>query len=152
MGMRRKGREIALQTLYSLDYVETGAYLQELELLDKFREQLVDIAADQDIDEENRIFLFAEDLIANVLRNLEPIDVQINGHSTNWKVERLALLDKSLLRIATYELLFTDTAPAIVMNEAIEIAKKYCSESSGKFINGVLNGINEELTHAKNPC
>ncbi len=150
--MRRKGREIALQTLYSLDYVETGAYLQELELLDKFREQLVDIAADQDIDEENRIFLFAEDLIANVLRNLEPIDVQINGHSTNWKVERLALLDKSLLRIATYELLFTDTAPAIVMNEAIEIAKKYCSESSGKFINGVLNGINEELTHAKNPC
>ncbi|MCD6182394.1 MAG: transcription antitermination factor NusB [Candidatus Cloacimonetes bacterium] len=152
MGMRRKGREIALQTLYSLDYVETGAYLQELELLDKFREQLVDIAADQDIDEENRIFLFAEDLIANVLRNLEPIDIQINGHSTNWKVERLALLDKSLLRIATYELLFTDTAPAIVMNEAIEIAKKYCSESSGKFINGVLNGINEELTHAKNPC
>jgi len=152
MGMRRKGREIALQTLYSLDYVETGAYLQELELLDKFREQLVDIAADQDIDEENRIFLFAEDLIANVLRNLEPIDIQINGHSTNWKVERLALLDKSLLRIATYELLFTDTAPAIVMNEAIEIAKKYCSESSGKFINGVLNGINEELTHAKDPC
>ncbi len=150
--MRRKGREIALQTLYSLDYVETGAYLQELELLDKFREQLVDIAADQGIDEENRIFLFAEDLIANVLRNLEPIDIQINGHSTNWKVERLALLDKSLLRIATYELLFTDTAPAIVMNEAIEIAKKYCSESSGKFINGVLNGINEELTHAKNPC
>jgi N utilization substance protein B len=144
MGMRRKGREIALQTLYSLDYIETDEYLQELALLDKFRDQLIDIAADQDIDEDNRIFTFAEVLVENVLRNLGSIDEQINAHTTNWTIERMALLDRSLLRMATYEMLFTKTAPAVIMNEAIEIAKRYCSESSGKFINGVLNAISDE--------
>jgi N utilization substance protein B len=105
---------------------------------------LIDIAADQDIDEDNRIFTFAEVLVENVLRNLGSIDEQINAHTTNWTIERMALLDRSLLRMATYEMLFTKTAPAVIMNEAIEIAKRYCSESSGKFINGVLNAISDE--------
>ena len=64
-------------------------------------------------------------------------------------MDRIAKLDKCILRIATYEMLFTETAPAVIMNEAIEIAKKFCSESSGKFINGILNSIAEESREIK---
>ena len=89
-------------------------------------------------------FEFASDLVVNVLKYIAPIDEKIMAHSTNWSFERIAKLDVSVMRVAVYELIFTETAPPIIMNEAIEIAKKYCSESSGKFINGVLNAITKE--------
>jgi N utilization substance protein B len=76
--------------------------------------------------------------------NIDAVDEKIGAQSTHWPLDKIAYLDKSVLRIAVYEILFTDTPDPVAMDEAIEIAKKYCSESSAKFINGVLNAIAKE--------
>lgn len=144
MGLRRKGREIALQTLYSLEFLETDSYLKELGWLEAYKEKLSEICSDNHIDNDSKICEFAASIIDGMIPNLEVIDENIGAHSTNWSIDKIASLDKCLLRIATYEMLFTDTPPAIVMNEAIEIAKKFCAESSSKFINGILNAIAKE--------
>ena len=141
MGMRRKGREVAVQTLYSIEFLDN-----DIRLLpeDGAMKILEGIAADKEILPDSQIFEFASDLVRNVLLHIDNIDDRIKFHSTNWSFERIAKLDVSVMRVAVYEMIYTDTAPPIIMNEAIEISKKYCSESSGKFINGVLNAIAKE--------
>jgi N utilization substance protein B len=141
MGIRRKGREITVQTIYSLEFVNNGFQIKDKELKNK----LLEIAADKGIDEDSNIFEFAQDLLNNIVPNLNIIDDKIKEHSTNWTFDRIAKLDLSIMRIAVYEMLLTELAPAIAMNEAIEIAKKYCSGSSSKFINGVLNAVAKEM-------
>ena len=145
MGIRRQGREIAVQTLYSLEFLRQNLQLEESELTDK----LTEISKDKKIKDDTKIFEFASDILINLNSNISEIDKKIKEHSINWSFDRIAKLDLSILRVAIYEMLYTETAPAIIMNEAIEIAKKYCSESSGKFINGVLNAIAEELNERK---
>jgi len=141
MGMRRKGREVAVQTLYSVEFLDN-----DIRLLpeDGALKILEGVAADTEILPDSPIFEFASDLVLNVLLHIDPIDEKIKVHSINWSFDRIAKLDLSILRVAAFELIYTETAPPIIMNEAIEIAKKYCSESSGKFINGVLNAIAKE--------
>ena len=141
MGIRRKGREITVQTIYSLEFVNNGFQIEDKELKNK----LLEIATDKGIDEDSNIFEFAQDLLNNIVPNLNIIDDKIKEHSTNWTFDRIAKLDLSIMRIAVYEMLLTELAPAIAMNEAIEIAKKYCSGSSSKFINGVLNAVAKEM-------
>jgi N utilization substance protein B len=141
MGIRRKGREIAVQTIYSLEFVNNGFQIEDKELKNK----LLEIAADKGIEEDTKIFEFARDLLNNIFPNLNVIDEKIKEHSTNWTFDRIAKLDLSIMRIAVYEMLLIEVAPAIAMNEAIEIAKKYCSGSSSKFINGVLNAVAKEI-------
>jgi N utilization substance protein B len=141
MGIRRKGREITVQTIYSLEFVNNGFQIKDKELKNK----LLEMATDKGIDEDSNIFEFAQDLLNNIVPNLNIIDDKIKEHSTNWTFDRIAKLDLSIMRIAVYEMLLTELAPAIAMNEAIEIAKKYCSGSSSKFINGVLNAVAKEM-------
>lgn len=138
MGMRRKSREIVIQTLYAMEYNED----QENS---SYQDCLRDIFKDKGFETDGKIYDFADSLIAMVFENLISIDDMINKHSTNWELERLAKLDKGILRLAVSELMYTDTAAAIIMNEAIEISKKFSSENSGSFINGVLNSISDEI-------
>ena len=79
-----------------------------------------------------------------MIQNIDIIDSKISEQSIHWPIDKIAFLDKSILRIAIYEILFTETPHPVIMNEAIEIAKKYCSENSAKFINGVLNAISKQ--------
>ena len=146
MGIRRKGREITVQTIYSLEFVTHEFQIKDKELKNK----LLEIAADKGIDEDSKIFEFAQELLNNIIPNLKIIDDKIKEHSTNWTFERIAKLDLAIMRIAVYEMMLTEVAPAIAMNEAIEIAKKYCSGSSSKFINGVLNAVANETHEKKN--
>ncbi len=142
--MRRKGREIAVQTLYSLEYLGSVINQKAPDFIEYFSDKLLEISTSKEISSESRIYKFAFEILENLLVNLTEIDKKIQKHSLNWSMDRIAKLDKCILRIATYEMLYTDTAPAVIMNEAIEISKKFCSESSGKFINGILNSIAEE--------
>jgi len=114
MGLRRKGREIALQTLYSMEFLETDSYLKELGWLETYQEKLAEICSDNRIDNDSNICEFAASIIDGIIPNLEAIDENIGAHSTNWAIDKIANLDKCLLRIATYEMLFTDTPPAIL--------------------------------------
>jgi len=142
--MRRKSREVALQTLYSLTFEPVEDYLGMLGNADKIEMKLLEIADQEDIEVESPIYDFAQNLLDHTVRNIIAIDERIKEKSMNWSFERIATLDKSLLRIATYELMFTDTPIPIIIDEAVEISKKFCSEKTGNFINGILNAIAKE--------
>ena len=132
MGNRRKARENALQLLYELEF--DGERPNGSQRWDSF--------AEDDMVASGEIRLFAEELVKGVKANEEAIDECIRGASTNWKLERMALVDRNILRMATYELLYLSEIPRKVsMNEAIEIAKRFGTEDSSAFINGILDKI-----------
>ncbi len=129
---RRLVREKVLQILY--------AYTMNKESLDALVDgMLSDVTEKADKD-------FANDLVNKVLANKELLDKQIKDRVDNWEMNRIALIDKLLLRMGICELLFfPDIPPKVSINEAIEIAKLYSTAGSGKFINGILDAILSDL-------
>ena len=132
MGSRRKARECALQLLYQGEFSPTvaggnGPWTS-------FEEDSMLPSAE--------VRTFAEELVQGVLSNEAAIDERIRSVSTNWKLERMALVDRNILRIAAYELMYRTEIPRKVsLNEAIEIAKRFGTEDSSSFINGILDKI-----------
>ncbi len=132
MGVRRRAREIALQVLYQkeLNCIEIE------EALNLFRNNFEVLKGAMD---------FSERLVKGVEQHRDDLDRVIEHYSSNWKVDRMAHVDRTILRIATYELLYCDDIPPrVAINEAIDIGKKYGSEDSGAFINGVLDKVKSE--------
>jgi transcription antitermination protein NusB len=129
MGHRRKAREYALQGLYMYELSKTPVdKLVRLEWVDE---------ADPD-----NIRDFAVDLISGSVEHMAEIDELITKHSKNWKFERLSVVDKSILRLSIYAMLHKRDIPVIVtINEGIELGKIYGGESSGQFINGILDAV-----------
>ncbi len=139
MRKRTKARELALQLLYQADV--TGARVADL-LGDFF-------AMAGNVDEEQTVKEFATELATSVSDNLKVIDDKIAHFATNWQLDRMATVDRNILRLAGFELLFRDDIPPkVAINEAVELAKKYGDLESGKFVNGVLDKINK----TKNPA
>ncbi len=131
---RRKAREYALQLLYGFDL--SGELINQKTLKDFWKEH----HHTADIRE------FTEDLVFGTINNLKEIDELISSVTEHWDINRMAAVDRNILRYATYELLFRDDIPAAVtLNEAIEISKKYSSRESSSFINGVLDRITKKL-------
>ncbi len=94
---------------------------------------------------EESVKIFAAELVKGVISNLEAIDKDISQYATNWKLERMAVVDRNILRLSAYELLFREEIPPKVsINEAVELAKKYSEPKSAKFVNGVLDKIKLE--------
>ncbi len=148
MGMRRKAREIAIQCIYALDFAEVTADFREYGLLNEYPEILRQLSSAEHIGPRSRIFAFADELIKNTIINIEDIEAEIDKYTEHWSLESIAHLDKSILIVAVYELMFTDTPAPVIINEGIEIAKKFCSEHTGKFINGILDAINKGIPHS----
>jgi N utilization substance protein B len=88
---------------------------------------------------------FAEQIVRGVDQSRETLDRHIASHARNWRVERMAAVDRNVLRIATWELVHTDTPDSVVIDEAIELARDFGSERSPAFVNGVLDAIAREL-------
>ena len=129
MGVRREGRELALQVLYALDL---NPMLME-ETLQLFRENTRAVEP---------VRLFAEELVAGAMANREVIDGIIAGASKNWTITRMAKVDLNILRLAVFELAFRSDIPRnVTINEAIEVAKKFGTEDSPAFVNGMLDEI-----------
>lgn len=128
MGSRHQSRERALQILFQYDiHGKPGLWL------DEFWKPLKD-------DEESRVF--AERLVAGVLEHRKDLDALIGGYATNWKISRMQIVDRNILRLGAYELLWLDDVPArVTINEAIELAKDFGDEEAAKFVNGVLDKI-----------
>jgi len=127
VGVRREGRELALQLLYALEMnpVESG----ELMALSRDSSRSAEV-----------VRLFAEELVAGVMANRDEIDRQIGEKSKNWSISRMAKVDLNILRMAFFELIFRNDIPKkVTINEAIEVAKKYGTEDSPAFINGMLD-------------
>lgn len=93
---------------------------------------------------------FAESIIIGVMKNLPAIDKYITKYATEWPLDQITIIDRNVLRIGVFELIFDEGIPAkVAINEAIEIAKAYGSESSGKFVNGVLGAIYKDVGEKK---
>ena len=125
MGKRSTGRKLAVQAIYQTEIRKEnlpdfiGPFLSSLTLQDD-------------------TLGWAEELSYGTWQKLEDVDQEIVKYAVGWDIERMNMLDKSILRVAFYELLFTETPHNVVIDEAIEVSKKYSTEESPKFINGIL--------------
>lgn len=129
MGQRHKAREYALQALYMHDVGK-----RPLDEITDF--EWLDTPID---DESEKFSLF---LIEGVIANIEQIDEVIKQHSKNWTPERLAVIDRAILRLAIFEMLFmTDIPDVVTIDESIELGKTFGGENSGQFINGILDSV-----------
>jgi N utilization substance protein B len=132
MGARRRGREAALQILFSIDL--TGEGFERA-----VREHFQFLAASV----EGRDY--AERLVHGVMQNAEAIDAMIRKVSEHWRIERMPRVDRNILRLSAFELMFMPEVPRrVTLNESIELAKRYGGEGSPGFVNGVLDRIAAE--------
>jgi N utilization substance protein B len=140
MSNRHLARTIALQTLFVWDF--NG---QKNELLDAFiKDNFVNFSPNFDDGG------FIKDLVEGVIGHLDEIDGLIRKHATEWPLDQITYVDRNVLRLGIYELLYCDNIPSrVAINEAIEVAKSFGGDSSGKFINGVLGSIYNELPEDK---
>lgn len=129
MGMRRRGRELALQMLYQHELAGNNVET----IVTSFEELQQAPAATRE---------FAAALARGTIDRRDEIDTRLAEQADNWRLDRMAAVDRNILRLAMYELLFApDTPPAVVIDEAVEIAKRFGSERSSQFVNGVLDGF-----------
>ena len=140
MSSRRKARELALKVLYQND----SASKDKTEFHSGWKDTFKYTASFMKIDKEGKGF--AKELIEGTLKNLELIDSKISEFSKHWKISRISVVDRNILRIACYEMLFSEKIPhAVSIDEAIELSKTYSADESKSFINGVLDGILKSL-------
>jgi N utilization substance protein B len=139
MSPRRKNRIFAVQFMYSWSINKNEDFIQIRDVVDAF--------IDSYFPKENDQYKFGKELAVGVVENIDIIDDLIKKHATHWSLDRIAIVDLAILRVAIYEMLFRDDVPPIVaMNEAIDIGKILSTEESGRFLNGVLDGIKKKLT------
>ena len=132
MGKRRKSREFALQVLYQLNISKQDG----LAALTQFREHFIS---------NGEVDAFQKRLVLGVLEHCSELDQLIERYSENWRLDRINLIERNILRMAIFELLFCeDIPPKVTINEAIDLGKRYGSEDSWSFINGILDRIQNE--------
>jgi N utilization substance protein B len=142
MGKRRSARELALRLLFQMD-VGNAPLHEIVAALDEGRYNADTMA-------------FARQLLQGTVANRAPIDDVLERYAREWRLDRMASVDRNVLRLATYEILFLPDIPASVsVDEAVEIAKKYSTAESGKFVNGILGNLvrhlDEELARLPTP-
>src|SRR5258708_37336759 len=134
-GTRHKARECALQMLFASDMVSddsgtlTQNYWNEL--------------GDTSIDDKTRDF--ANGLVRGTLAKLEAIDERIRTRAEHWRIERMAIVDRNVLRLAIFEFLFQDTPDTVAIHEALEIARRFSTYEATQLINGILDAIKQNL-------
>lgn len=142
---RRQARELALQALFQLDFNQCGE--NEPHRQQEARLAAIDAAA---AEMEGRISSrdrgFVEELVQGTMESLADIDALIAGASKDWKLSRMAGVDRNITRMAVFELRYREerVAPSIIINEAVELAKKYGTDDSSRFVNGVLGAVMRE--------
>ncbi len=137
MGSRRAAREIAVQILYQMDVNGVSAN-QAIAFFVHLMEG------------EKEMVPFAEELVRGVEEHLDEIDELIRKHSSNWRLDRMAWVDRNVMRLGVYELLYRpDTPPKVVLNEAVDLGKKFGTDDSGSFINGILDSVHHQLDSEK---
>src|SRR5580765_360177 len=135
MGSRRKARECALQMLFAADVAGTRGD----QLARTFWSELADGELEPGAQE------FATRLALGTLAHLEEVDEKIRSRAEHWRISRMALVDRNLLRLAVYEFLHEPTPRTVIINEALEIARRFSTWQATQFINGILDAIKRDL-------
>jgi len=136
MRKRSRARELALQILYQIDITHDAP--------DEALENFWQANTEENIEDEQKAF--AGELVKGVADNLTVIDQKIAQYATNWQLKRMAVIDRNIMRMGSFELIFrSDIPPKVSINEAVELAKKYSGPESGKFVNAILDKIKQEL-------
>ncbi|MBZ5578046.1 MAG: transcription antitermination factor NusB [Acidobacteriia bacterium] len=134
MASRRRSRQRALQILFSWD-----ARRQPVdEAINAFYETLF-------AEEHPERDPFAAELVNGTIQHIEEVDERIRRHAEHWRMERMPAVDRNILRLAVYELMHGLTPAAVAIDEALELARKFSSEESVQFVNGVLDAVHREL-------
>lgn len=128
---RRKAREMALQTLFQLDYNHIN------------KEEALKMVFSERMDSSESARIYAQEIVDGTQKYLAEIDAIIATVSTDWKLERMTGVDRNISRIALYEMKFSSEKlpPNVAINEAVELAKTYGTEESGRFVNGILGSL-----------
>ena len=137
MGLRRKARECALQMLFAADVA--GSSLRPDELVRVYWKEL----GDAETDEAGREF--ATRIASGVLHRLTELDERIRARAEHWRISRMAIVDRNILRLAVYEFLYEPTPRTVAINEALEIARRFSTYEATQFINGILDAIKRDL-------
>lgn len=138
MGVRRRGREYALQMLYAMDL---SGYLPD--------QVFAGFYAIQDLNRD--AFYYARRLVDGVHSHLDEIDTALARYAEHWKIHRMAAVDRNLLRLGLYELMFVKEIPfPIVINEALEIVKEFSDQEGTQFLNGILDAARKEFRAEEN--
>jgi N utilization substance protein B len=135
MGSRRKARECALQMLFAADVAETPPD----EVVRTYWAEL----GDADLEEPARDF--ATRLASGTLAQLQTLDERIRSRAEHWRIARMAVVDRNILRLAVYEFLYEPTPRTVAINEALEIARRFSTYEATQFINGILDAIKRDL-------
>jgi N utilization substance protein B len=135
MGSRRKARECALQMLFAADVADAVPE----DVLRLYWAQL----GDADLEEAARDF--ATRLAAGTLAHVEGLDERIRSRAEHWRIPRMAIVDRNILRLAVYEFLYEPTPRTVAINEALEIARRFSTYEATQFINGILDAIKRDL-------
>jgi transcription antitermination protein NusB len=137
---RHRAREAALQMLYQCEIGKAGAY-ESIATYWPARD------AEDDVPEPLRTF--ANDLVRGTLDRQAEIDRMLQAHAQNWRIERMNVIDRLVLRMAVYEMLTQNETPSkVIINEAIELARSFSGEEAVGFVNGVLDAVRKELRRA----
>ena len=135
MGSRRKARECALQMLFAADVADTSAE----EVVRTYWSEL----GEADIEDTARAF--ATRLATGTLAHVEALDERIRSRAEHWRISRMAVVDRNILRLAVYEFLHEPTPRTVAINEALEIARRFSTYEATQFINGILDAIKRDL-------
>ena len=135
---RHASRQVALQVLFALDMAPESISVEEV---------FERVADNFDLPEGARAF--AKQLVCGVIAEREEIDAALARHARNWRLSRMAAVDRNVLRLGAYEILRTDTPAAVALDQAVELARRFGAESSPGFVNGVLDAVAREAGRAQ---
>jgi len=146
MGQRRKSREIALQMLYQMEMTGQPPHV----VIDLYYELASGDDDNKNPDLGKAVRPFAEQLLSGVHAHRDELDAMIVAASENWRLERMSIIDRNVLRIALYEMLYrAEIPPKVSINEAIDLGKTFGSPDSGAFINGILDHLLPEVNRIR---
>jgi N utilization substance protein B len=137
---RQASRQVALQVLFALDMGPASVPVEEV---------FERVADNFELPEGARAF--AKQLVCGVIAERERIDAALARHARNWRLPRMAAVDRNVLRLGAYEILHTDTPAAVVLDQAVELARRFGAEGSPGFVNGVLDAVARECGRAEEP-
>jgi len=129
MARRSRAREVVLQLLYQDDLNPSRNFSGDEDFLHKR------------LHGDKALMEFAQSLLSGVRRNRSELDALLTQRADNWSLDRMAVTDRNVLRLGSYEILYTDTPPRVAINEAVELAKRFGAKSSAQFVNGILDPL-----------